>query len=130
MVDFLTGLRPVGELRMILGFVQRQRAGMRRHVADQALADAQAGPVHRGLQKALRREQFKYVAGPQKVNRADFRHHVAGDDGDHLVQARLRVVRSRHHITKAAKQQSRSDPVRCVSHYLFPTASCTAFERS
>ena len=45
-VDLLAGFRPVGELRMALRVVERQRPGVGGDVADQALADPQARAVH------------------------------------------------------------------------------------
>jgi hypothetical protein len=129
MIDFLTGFRPVGEMRMVLRLIQRERARMGRHIADQALADAQASPVYGRFQEAFGGEQLQYVTGPQQVDRADLGDNVAGDDADHLVEARLRIAVARHHIAQAAKQQSRSDPVGCVSHSMFSAAENAAFER-
>jgi hypothetical protein len=111
-IDLLAGLRPVGEVGMRLGVGQRQRPAMQRDVADQPLAHPEACLVHRlGLQP-LGGEQLEHLAGAHDVGRADFGHHVGGDDLDHLVEPLLRRAAGRHDVTQAAKQQTGGgDPV-------------------
>ncbi len=92
---------------MGLGVGQGQRPRMGGDVADQALADAQAGLMHGGGQQALGGEQFEHFAGTHHVAGADLRHHVDGDQLDDLVEAFLRGAAARHDVAQAAEQPAR-----------------------
>ena len=97
-IDLLAGFRPVGELRMALRVVERQRPGVGRDVADQALADPQARAVHGRRIEALGGEQLEHLAGAQQVDRADLGHHLVGDQAHDLAQRVLDGVGTRHRV--------------------------------
>jgi hypothetical protein len=78
-IDLLAGLGTVGVLRMGLRVVEGERPGVRRDVADQALADPQARAVHGGRIEALGGEQLEHLAGAQQIDRADLGHHLVGE---------------------------------------------------
>ena len=107
-VDLLTRLRAVGELRMALRVVERERPGVGGDVADQALADPQAGAVHgRGIE-ALGGEQLEHLAGAQQVDRADLGHHLVGDQAHDLAQGFLGRAATRHRVPEPLEEHSRS----------------------
>ncbi len=82
--------RPVGEAGMRLGVRQADRRGRARHLADQALAGAQAGVVDGLGIQTLGGEQLQLARGAPQINGADLGHHGAGDDPHHHVQPVLR----------------------------------------
>ena len=107
-IDLLTRLRAVGELRMGLRVVERQRPGMRGDVADQALADPQAGAMHgRGIE-ALGGEQLEHLAGAQQVDRAHLGHHLVGDQAHDFAQGFLGRTTTRHRVPEPLEEHSRS----------------------
>ncbi len=83
-VDFFARFRPVGEHRMGLRVGQRQRPRMGGDVADQTFADAQTRLVHGFGQQTFGGEKFEHFARAHHVTGADFRHHIDGDQLDHL----------------------------------------------
>ena len=108
MVDLLTRFRAIGELRMALRIVERQRTGVRGDVADQALADPQARAMHgRGIE-ALGSEQLEDFAGAQQVDRADLGHHLVGDQAHDLAQGFLGRGATRHRVPEPLEEHSRS----------------------
>ena len=108
MIDFLAGLGAVGELRMMLRVVQRQRPAVGRDVADQTLADPQARRVDsRGVQ-ALGCEQLKDFARAQQVDRADLGHHLVGDQTNDLAQRHFDGLGTRHRVPEPLEEHSRS----------------------
>ena len=80
------GFRAIGEMRIGGRVRQIHRLGGFGDQADQALALLQAGVVDGGAVEAFGGEQLQHLAGAAQIDRADFRHHVGGDDGDQLVQ--------------------------------------------
>ena len=93
---------------MALRVGERQRPGVGGDVADQALADPQAGAVHgRGIE-ALGGEQLQHLAGAQQVDRADLGHHLVGDQAHDLAQRLLDGVGTRHRVPEPLEEHSRS----------------------
>ena len=107
-IDLLARLRTVGELRMALRVVERQRPGVRGDVADQALADPQARAMHgRGIE-ALGGEQLEHLAGAQQVDRAHLGHHLVGDQAHDFAQGFLGRTTTRHRVPEPLEEHSRS----------------------
>ena len=117
-VDLLAGLRPVGEIGMRLRVGQRQRPRGGGDDADQALADAQPGAVHRLGPQALGGEELQHLAGAHDVAGADLRHHVGGDDVDDLVEPLLRRARAGHGVAQPAQQAAGAGGRRARLHQL------------
>ena len=108
MVDLLTRFRAIGELRMALRVVERERPGVGGDVADQALADPQARAMHgRGIE-ALGGEQLEHFAGAQQVDRAHLGHHLVGDQAHDLAQGFLGRGATRHRVPEPLEEHSRS----------------------
>ncbi len=93
---------------MALGVGERERFGGRRDQADEALARAHGGQMHRFAVEALGCEQFERTVGARDIERADLGDHVGGDQNNDAVQARLRRDRLRHDLAEPSQQQSRS----------------------
>ena len=72
--------------------------------ADQALALLHAGGMDGGAVEAFGGEQLQRVVGAPQIDRAHLGHHVGGDDGYELVEARLRALLLRHDLAQAAQQ--------------------------
>ena len=106
-IDFLAGFRPEGEKGVVLRVGQVERPGVGGDIADQPLADAQAGLVHRRRLQSLGGEQFQDLAGALHVDRAHLGHHVGGDDDDDLIQAYLGGAGARHDVAHPRQQASR-----------------------
>ncbi len=70
--------------------------------SDQALAQPQAGDVHRFFAKAVRRGKLQRLVA-QQIDGADLALHRLGDQVDHLVQLGLRRPALGHHIMKAGQ---------------------------
>jgi hypothetical protein len=83
---------------MALRIGQCQWPGVRCDVADDALADAQAGAMHGVGIEALGGVELQHLAGAQNIDRADLGHHLAGDEPHDLVEPFLRGTGTRHHI--------------------------------
>jgi hypothetical protein len=115
-IDFLTRLGAIGELWMGLRVVERQRPAVGRDVADETLADPEAGTVHRRGIEALRREQFQHLAGAQQVDRADLGHHLVGDQAHDLGERVLDGTRTRHRVPEPLEEHSRSGRWSCSLH--------------
>ena len=81
---FLPSFRAVdkGGMHLRIGQVERMPRGGRK--PDQSLAHAQAGAADRVGAQALGGKQFEDVAGPQHVDRADFRHQLGGNQAGDL----------------------------------------------
>ena len=101
------GLRPVGEVRVAGRVRQVQRRAAAGDLADQALARAHAGGVHRLAVQALGGEQLLLARGPAQVDGADLRDHRAGDDRDDQVEPGLGGRRRRHRFANLAKERPR-----------------------
>ena len=108
MVDFLARLGAIGELRVVLRIVERQRPPMGGDVAHQALADPEARAVDGRGVEALRGEQFQHLAGAQQVDRADLRHHLVGDQSHDLAQRHFDGLGTRHRVPEPLEEHSRS----------------------
>ena len=119
-IDFFAGFRAEREGRMVLRVRQVERLRLARDQADQAFVLAQHGDVHRLGVEALGGVKFERAVDPQHVQRADFRHHVGGDQHHDPVEAILRADRLRHDLAKPAQQHARTtartshDEVPCV----------------
>ena len=107
-IDFLAGLGAIGELRMMLGIVERQRPAMGGDVADQTLADPQARGMDGRRVEALGCEQFQHLARPQQVDRADLGHHFVGDQAHDLAQRHFDGLGTRHRVPEPLEEHSRS----------------------
>ena len=92
------------------------RATIARPYARAAFAHAQAGLVDRLLLEAFGSEQLQHLAGAQQIDGAHFRHHLAGDQLDRLVEAQLRRAAARHHVAQALEQHARSAEAGSVGH--------------
>ncbi len=66
-IDFLAGLRPVGEVGMRLRIRERQWPRGRRDDTDQPFADAQPRAMHRLGTQPLGGEEFQHLAGAHEV---------------------------------------------------------------
>ena len=108
MVNFLTRFGAVGELRMVLRIVERQRTAVGSNVADQTLADPQPGTMDGRGVEALGCEQFQHFAGPQQVDRADLRHHFVRDQAHDLAQRHFDGLGTRHRVPEPLEEHSRS----------------------
>ena len=93
-IDLLAGLRPVGEIGVRLRIGKRQRPRGRGDDADQALADAQPGAMHRLGTQALGGEQLEHLAGAHDIGRAHLGDHLGGDDAHDPVEPLLRACRT------------------------------------
>ena len=107
-IDFFAGLGAEREGRMMLRVGQVERLRVAGDQADEALVLAQHGDVHRLGVEALGGVQLERAVDPQHVERADFRHHVGGDQHHDLVEAILRADRLRHDLAKPAQQHART----------------------
>ena len=107
-IDFLTRFGAIGELRVGLRVVQRQRPAVGGDVADQTLADPEPGAMHRRGVEALGGKQFQHLAGAQQVDRADLGHHLVGDQAHDLGQRVLDGTGTRHRVPEPLEEHSRS----------------------
>ncbi len=100
----LAGLRPVGEVWMVLRIRQVHRVRRRRHQADDALTHPQPGATDRLQAQSFGGGQLQHVAGLHGVDRAYLRHQLAGDQARNLGQRRGAAG---HQATQTGKQVSR-----------------------
>ena len=100
LVDFLTGLRPVGKGGVAPRIGQVERAHFVGDKADKALADLEFGFVHRPRIEAFGGVEFERIVAPQQIDRADLRHHIGGDEHDDLVQPLLGRFGLRHDLAE------------------------------
>ena len=100
--NLLARLGAVGEIGMGLRIGERQGPRRRGDDADETFADAQPRAVHGFRAQALGREQLQHLARAHDVDRADLRHHLAGDDADDVIEALLRRARAGHDIAQPA----------------------------
>ncbi len=107
-VDFLAGLRPIGEGRMRLRVGQVDGVRLARDEADEAFVGAHHGAVDGFPVEALGGVEFKRAVDPQHVDGAHLRHHVGGDQHHDLVEAFLRADRLRHDFAEPAQQYART----------------------
>ena len=70
--------------------------------ADQALAHAQAGDVHRFLAQAVGREQLEDIVA-QQIDRADVAAHRLGDEIDDAVELGLRRPALGHDLVQTGQ---------------------------
>ena len=108
-VDFFAGFRAVRERRMRLRVGQVQRRRFAGDEADEAFMRVQHGLVDGLAVEALGGVEFERAVVAQHVHRADFRHHVGGDDHDDLVEFDLRCLRLRHHFPEPSEEDTRAD---------------------
>ena len=106
-VDFLAGLGPVGERRVMLRVGELQRLGLLGDQANQTLARLEVGIVHGQRVQAFGGEQFERAVAAPQIERAHLGHHVGGDQHHHLVEPNLRALALRHHLAQASQQLSR-----------------------
>ena len=85
---------------MVLRVGQRQRLGARGDETDQTLARPHGGQMHGLAVQALGGEQLHRPVGAHDIERADFRHHVRGDEDDDAVQTRLCGDGLRHDLAE------------------------------
>ena len=76
--------------------------------ADEAFVGAQHGLVDGFALEAFGGVEFERAVDAQHVARADFRHHVGGDQHHNLVEAFLRADRFRHDLAEPAQQHART----------------------
>ena len=93
---------------MMLGIGERQRLGRFGDQADKALALAHCRKVNRLAVQAFGCEKFKPPVGAQNIDRADFGHHVRGDEDDDLVQPILRADLLGHDLAQPPQQLPRT----------------------
>jgi hypothetical protein len=103
---------------VVLRVRQIDRIGLARHQADQAFVGLQHGLVDGFVLEALGGVQFQGSVHAQHVDRANLRHHVGGDQDDHLVEAILRADRLRHNFAETAQQHART--AKRATHLLDP----------
>ena len=101
-VAFLAGLGPVGERGMLRRLGEVEDAAFGGDGADQPLAHAQSGDVHRLLAQPMRRKQFEIVVA-QEVDRADVAVHCLGDEVDDAVELGLRRAALRHDVVETGQ---------------------------
>src|SRR6185437_9889592 len=94
------------EMRIGWRITQIDGFGGLRYEADQPLTFLQSRVVDGGAVQALGGKEFKRLAGAAQIDRADFGHHVGGDHGHELVEARLRARLLRHDLSEAPQKQT------------------------
>ncbi len=107
-IGVLARFRPVGEGRVRRRVREGHRPALAHDFADQTLALLHPGDVHRRRVQAFGGEQLHLAGCPAQVDRADFRHHRAGDDAHHRVQLGLGRVHAGHGFSDLPKQTARS----------------------
>ena len=106
-VDLLAGLREIAEVGVALRVGGIDHLALRGDGADQALADAHPGLVHRLGREADGGEQLEHLAGAVEVDRADLGHEIGRDQPDDAVQPLLRTDRFGHHLDQPPEQHPR-----------------------
>jgi hypothetical protein len=97
-------LRQVFEGGVLLRLGEVQRPGRRGDGADEALAEAQGGVVHRIGIKADGGIELEHAVGAQHIGRADLGDHVLGDLAHDPVEPVLRLHRLRHDFAETFQQ--------------------------
>ena len=97
---------------MLPGVGAGHRSGGLRDQADQPFPGAQTRPVDRFRLQADGAEQFQHFARAHDVARADVGGQFGGDQGDDLVEFRLRITGTRHDVAQPRKQPARSAEAR------------------
>ena len=110
MKRLFSGFGAVGEVRMVLGIGETERAGMGGNVAHQPLTEAKPGGVNRLAAEPVGREQFKDFAGAAQINRTHLGHQVGGNRARHLVEAGLSRAARGHDFAQAPQQNARAGP--------------------
>ena len=85
----LSGLRTVGEGRVIGSIRQVQRAPQPHDLSHETLTGLQPGQMHGVRRKTFGGEELHEPVRLTEVERADLRHHGPRDDLDHHVEPRL-----------------------------------------
>ena len=89
--------------------------------AIQPMAEAFAHPQPRAMHgfrpQALGGEELEHLTGAHDIAGADFRHHVGGDDLDHLVEPLLRRAGTGHHVPQPSQQSAGSGGRRADLHH-------------
>ena len=97
---------PIGEGGMLGGLGEVQDATLGGDRADQPLAHAQTGDVHRFLAQPVGREQLEIVVA-QQVDRADVAGHRLGDQIDNAVELDLRGAALGHDLVETGQDLAR-----------------------
>ena len=126
-VDLFACLRTIGEGRMRLRIRESERLGLAGDQADEPLAGAHGGEVHRLAIETFGCVEFERAILAQDVNRADFGDEIAGDQDDKPVQSLLRADGRGHHLAEAAQQNARSSE--SASHRSQPSARLLSHRR-
>ncbi len=100
----LPRLRSISEIRMRLGVGQGERPCGRRDRPNETFANAQPRAVNRFRAQPLGGKQFEDLARPHDIDRADFGHHLHGDDLNNPVEAVLGASRSCHDVAESAHE--------------------------
>ncbi len=108
LIDLFARFGLVGEGRVVLRVGERERLGARRDQADEALARLHRRQMDGLAIQALGGEKLHGPVGAHDIERADFRHHVRGDQDDDAVEARLRGDGLRHDLAEPPQQQTGS----------------------
>ncbi|MNU76403.1 hypothetical protein D3C71_659550 [compost metagenome] len=108
MINFLTGFRKIAESRMRLRIGKIERLGRSGNRADKTLPHFQLCEMHGILVETFGGVKFQHAVGAQHVDRANLRHHVAGNLTDDLVQTVLRFKVLRHHFAQPLEQDART----------------------
>ena len=107
-VDFLAGLRKIGEGGMLLRVGQIQGACTCRDRTDETLAEPQLRQVHGAGVEAFRRVQLEHRVGPQHIERAHFRDHVLRDLAHDPVEPLLGLQRLGHQLAQTLQEHARA----------------------
>ena len=103
-IGILARFRAVGEVGVRGGVRQADRGSRAGHLADEALAGAQAGGVNGFGLQALGGEQFKLARGAAQIDRTDLGHHRLGDDANDRIEPVLGRRRPGHGFANVAKE--------------------------
>lgn len=93
---------------------ERHRLGFPRDQAHQPLIGTHGGEMHRLAVQPLGGVKLKRVIRPRHINRADLRHHLAGDQNNDFVEPVLRAQIFAHQLAQTAKQHAWADE--CAAH--------------
>jgi hypothetical protein len=107
-IDLLARLRLVGEGGVRLRVRERERLGLARDQADEALPRPHRRQVDGGAVEAFRGVELERLVGAQDIDRAHLGHHVGRDQHDDLVEPVLRADRLRHDLAELAEQNART----------------------
>ena len=76
--------------------------------ADQALAKLELAFVNGGAVQSFGRKELEFAARPQRIDRADLRHHIGGHQGHDPIESLLGRYGFRHNLAQPSEQDTRA----------------------